>query len=145
MKSIQKGFTLIELMIVVAIIAILAAIAIPAYQDFLKRSRVTDMITQLGACKTSVAEYYSTKAIFPATSAVAGCATDGTENSTAPTVAGNSIVTTAAGPIAGLGNVQFVATLAATGTPPAIVAWVCAASGAPGTTILPRFLPAQCR
>ena len=73
MKKVQQGFTLIELMIVVAIIAILAAIALPAYQDFMKRSKVTEAVTAAGACKTSVAEYAAANNKLPATLADAGC------------------------------------------------------------------------
>ncbi len=65
MKTIQKGFTLIELMIVVAIIGILAAIAIPAYQDFTIRAQVTEGLNLASSIKASVAEYYSDHGTWP--------------------------------------------------------------------------------
>src|SRR5579864_9126691 len=60
MKSIQQGFTLIELMIVVAIIGILAAVALPAYQDYTKRAKVTEIILAASACRTTITEVYQT-------------------------------------------------------------------------------------
>ena len=67
MKTIQKGFTLIELMIVVAIIGILAAIAIPAYQDYTVRSQVTEGLNLAGAVKAAVAERFAQRGEWPTT------------------------------------------------------------------------------
>jgi type IV pilus assembly protein PilA len=75
MKSMQKGFTLIELMIVVAIIAILAAIAIPAYQDYLVRAQVSEGATLMDGGKTAVAEFYSNSGALPKSNGSAGLAT----------------------------------------------------------------------
>src|ERR1700693_4080786 len=71
MKTIQKGFTLIELMIVIAIIGILAAIAIPAYQNYTIRSQVTEGISLAAGWKTAISEYYAQNGTFPAGSSTA--------------------------------------------------------------------------
>ena len=73
MKKAQ-GFTLIELMIVVAIIAILAAIALPAYQDYLIRSQVSEGAVLADGSKTAISEYYSNRGVFPTANASAGLA-----------------------------------------------------------------------
>ena len=80
MKRIQKGFTLIELMIVVAIVGILAAIALPAYQDFVIRSKMSEATAALAACKTSTQDFISSHSgTTPSTSAMAGCSTSQTQ------------------------------------------------------------------
>lgn len=70
-RSIQKGFTLIELMIVVAIIGILAAVALPAYQDYTVRAQVAEGPTLASGLKTAVSDYYSAKGEFPTSNALA--------------------------------------------------------------------------
>ena len=74
MKRVQQGFTLIELMIVVAIVGILAAIALPAYQDFVVRSKMSEATAALAACKTSVQDYTSShQGITPDDVPKSGC------------------------------------------------------------------------
>ncbi|MGB5211208.1 MAG: prepilin-type N-terminal cleavage/methylation domain-containing protein, partial [Gammaproteobacteria bacterium] len=78
----QQGFTLIELMIVVAIIGILAAIAIPAYQDYTIRAKVTEGLNAIGAAKTSVSDAWNSLGVFPADQDEAGLAANNAYDST---------------------------------------------------------------
>ena len=132
----QKGFTLIELMIVVAIIGILAAIAIPAYQDYITRSKVTELATAVSACKTSVSEYAQSQNALPADTDAAGCSSNATQYMTSLAVA-NGVITAASAIASAPGN--YILTpdyTASVGT----VEWDCTAS-----TIASKYLPANCR
>jgi type IV pilus assembly protein PilA len=77
-RMIQKGFTLIELMIVVAIIGILAAVALPAYQDYTIRAQVSESMALASGLKTAVSDYFSASGAFPADNVAATCGDSGT-------------------------------------------------------------------
>src|SRR5512144_1289058 len=91
MNRLQQGFTLIELMIVVAIVGILAAIALPAYQDYVIRSKMSEVTAAIAACKTSVSEYAATKGSFPADLTASGCSSLPTQYVASIDVADNVI------------------------------------------------------
>ncbi len=95
LKQVQKGFTLIELMIVIAIIGILAAIAIPAYQNYTIRSQITEGLTLADGWKTAIGEYYATTGNWPTQSKLSGtCVTVGKYESQVQVNAGGVIAIT---------------------------------------------------
>jgi len=167
LKQVQKGFTLIELMIVVAIIGILAAIAIPAYQDYTIRAQVTEGLNLSDGLKVAVADYYTQNGTWPAagvttlttamglgyTAAVTG------KYSTVDVAAAGVIQATFAGALvnaklatAGANVVGISPYVSSNGD----LVWRCGVAAAPtvniatvgaatGTTVPPKWLPSSCK
>ncbi len=143
-KQAQKGFTLIELMIVVAIIGILAAVAIPAYNDYTVRAKVSEGIGFAAAAKTSVSEYYQAMGNMPSSATQAGLGSSITSQYvSALTYSGSGtsgVVTVAFNAIGG--DVTAGDTLVFTGLGrPNGVDWACDTGG----TLAQKYRPANCR
>jgi len=142
LKNVQKGFTLIELMIVVAIIGILAAIAIPAYSDYTERAKVSEIVTLASACKASVSEYYQAQGTFPADNNAAGCGATQTAKIKSITVSASGAASGTITVESNLSKATGNYTLVGTPTNNDSVEWACNGSG---TTIVDKYLPANCR
>ena len=139
MKRIQQGFTLIELMIVVAIIGILAAIALPAYQDYTIRARVSEGIAAAAGCKAAVSEYTASNGTLPADNTAAGCQSTTTRYVSSLDVSAGVITVTMSNDTA-LGGATGMTVVLTPGnlSNNAIVDWTCRGS-------VDKYVPGSCR
>lgn len=158
-RTVQQGFTLIELMIVVAIIGILAAVALPAYQTYTVKAKISEVVLAASGCRTAISEVYQTGSTSP------GASNWGCESSSATSKYVATIVTTADGyisvttssdgslPSDAQGKVLSLVPYSSSGAMSssmvgnagAVYKWVCGGSANVSTTIPSKYLPGSCR
>jgi type IV pilus assembly protein PilA len=157
MSKMQKGFTLIELMIVVAIIGILAAIALPAYQDYTKKAKMSEVILAASACRTTITEVYQSGTSAPAAGSW-GCEVasgSGSKYVTKVDTSATGVITVTANNIDATNvdgkQIQLVPysdaagsnTMTASDMGKAVAMWKCGPTASGG--VPPKYLPGSCR
>ena len=157
MKAIQKGFTLIELMIVVAIIGILAAVALPAYQDYTIRAKMSEIILAASACRTSITEVYQSGGSNPGANNWGCESTAGgsskyvntiiTDTNGKVTVSVQNISAAVNGSIVTLVPLKDAAGAVMTSADmgSGVYGWRCGDSVTDGTNVASKYLPGSCR
>jgi len=149
-QHLSSGFTLLELMIVVAIIGILTAVAVPAYQDYAVRTKMSEAILALAGCRTTITEVFLSGATAPAANEW-GCEGSSTNSVASITTDGNGVVTATMQNIMAVrvdGRVvTFIPTIAGAPATAAdmgksLTGWIC---GGTGSTVEPKLLPGSCR
>ena len=152
MKRVQQGFTLIELMIVIAIVGILAAVALPAYQDYTVRAKLSEPMARASEAKTSVAEYFASKGFLPTNGSTdvfntagagkvesVGWTKTNTSNGSINVVINTVAATNGIVELGGNNTLTFVGNAAnASG----VMVWTC---GGTGTTVVAKYRPGSCK
>jgi len=154
-KQLQQGFTLIELMIVVAIIGILAAVAIPAYQDYTIRAQAGEGPALSSGLKTTIAEFYADRGAWPADNAALGIDDTISGSYVSSIESAGGVITVTYGNKANAANLSGKAlTIRPAVSAAGDIAWVCGYSAAPGGTtavgsdgsdVDQKYLPSACR